>query len=188
MTDTVRRVYWDTSLFICFLNQDEKERRVICEDNLRHARDGKRVIYTSMWTIVEVIKPKGVQTPLTEEQASKIGKMFRWPWLRKVQVHEGVAFQASELARLYGLKPADAIHAATAISEKVDALQAWDRDFSKVATLVSVEEPRHLSKQQVLIDVAKPIGPEPDDEATEAGDKSSQTENDPSDSSTSTES
>ena len=176
MTDSVRRVYWDTGLFICFLNLDEKEKREISEDNLKHARDGKIVIYTSMWTIVEVIKPKGVPTPLTEEQASRIKRMFQWPWLKKIQVHEGVAFKAAELARLHGLKPADAIHGATAIMEKVDALQAWDRDFSKLSALVTIEEPRRLTAQQILIDVATPIGPKPDEPATQPDSSDASTE------------
>jgi hypothetical protein len=53
-----KTVYWDTSCFICFLNKQETERRLICEDVLKYARDGKIEIWTSTWTIVEVIRPK----------------------------------------------------------------------------------------------------------------------------------
>ncbi len=163
MSDEVRRVYWDTGLFICFLNAKEKHRREICEDILKHARDGRIAIYTSMWTIAEVIKPKGSPAPLSEAEAKKIGGMFKWPWLHKVQVHEGVAFRAAELSRLYGLKPADAIHAATALMLGVDAMQVWDRDFSKIAKLINIEQPAMLTAQMPLLDVAAAIGPTPED-------------------------
>lgn len=58
MSDPVRKVYWDSSCFICFLNKDEHDRRRICEDILHHASDGEIEIYYSMWVVVEVIRPK----------------------------------------------------------------------------------------------------------------------------------
>lgn len=58
MTTNLKKIYWDTSCFICFLNPDEEERRVICEDILRHAEQGEIEIWISTWVIVEVIRPK----------------------------------------------------------------------------------------------------------------------------------
>jgi hypothetical protein len=49
------------------------------------------------------------------------------------------------------------------IIRKVDALQKWDRDFSKVAHLVLVEEPQLISEQPMLFDAVNPIGPTPED-------------------------
>ncbi len=43
MASKQRAIYWDTSVFLCFLRKHESERRAICEDILRHARDGKVV-------------------------------------------------------------------------------------------------------------------------------------------------
>jgi predicted nucleic acid-binding protein len=63
MTTNLRKIYWDTSCFICFLNADEEERRVICEDILRHAEQGEIEIWISTWVIVEVIGPR---KPATE--------------------------------------------------------------------------------------------------------------------------
>jgi predicted nucleic acid-binding protein len=170
MVSRPRRIYWDTGVFICFLNHQEQERRKICEDILHNAKDGGVKLYTSLWTAVEVIRPKWIPhpQPLTDEQVHKIQAMFRWPWLLKVQVHEAVAFKAADLARIYGLKPADAIHAATAIMEEVDVLHAWDRDFSKVASLINIEAPSYVS-QLPLIDVAMPIGPTPEAIAAAGG-------------------
>lgn len=53
-----RRVYWDTSCFVCFLNKDETPRRLICEDVLQHADAGEVEIWISAWVIVEVIRPR----------------------------------------------------------------------------------------------------------------------------------
>jgi predicted nucleic acid-binding protein len=58
MTTNLKRLYWDTSCFICFLNPDETERRAICEDVLHHAERGELEILISTWVIVEVIRPK----------------------------------------------------------------------------------------------------------------------------------
>ena len=165
MTDSgIPRLYWDTSVFLCFLSEEEEERRQICEDVLHAGKDGKVYIVTSMFTLVEVIRPKAIKHPhaLTEEQVSKLRGMFSWPWLKKIQIHEQLALDASDLARDYQLKPADAIHAATAIAEKCDELQCWDRDFNKVASRISVTSPKYVS-QMPLLQVKTPIGPTPFD-------------------------
>jgi hypothetical protein len=40
-----RKVYWDTTCFICFLNRNEDVRRKICEDVLVHAERGEIEIW-----------------------------------------------------------------------------------------------------------------------------------------------
>lgn len=60
------RVYWDTSCFISYLSgdhPDEMARSVICEDILKHARNGDIEIWTSVWTIAETIRPKQPYRP-----------------------------------------------------------------------------------------------------------------------------
>jgi predicted nucleic acid-binding protein len=155
----VPKKYWDSSLFICFLNSDEDERRKICQDNLEHAKDGNIVIITSVWTIVEVIRPRRQSLPsaekLTPDQIAKIQTMFEWDWIKKIQVDERVAKKAVELCREYDLHPSDSIHAASAIlniPNGVDVLQKWDRDFNKIAHLIKVEEPKFLTQQLLLIE------------------------------------
>src|SRR5688572_19208905 len=60
MNEPPRKLYWDSSCFICFLNDApyEQARRAICEDVLTNASDGVVEIWTSTFTIVEVIRPK----------------------------------------------------------------------------------------------------------------------------------
>ncbi len=58
---SVRRVYWDSGIFISYLSDthpQEKLRADIVQDVLNHAKDGKLEIWTSVWTIVEVLRPK----------------------------------------------------------------------------------------------------------------------------------
>jgi len=195
-----QKLYWDSSCFICFLNKDEADRRIICEDVLRHARNGDVEIWTSTWTIVEVIRPrrhgsaplptwavKAIEaikkdfpnapkeletlwkryqsndpaTKLTPEQIRKIQAMFEWSFIKKINLDEPVANKAVELARDYGLKPADSVHAASAIVRKVPVLQRWDRDFDKVKHLIGVEEPKRLTPEKPLF--AGLIEPAPKD-------------------------
>jgi hypothetical protein len=46
MSKSIRTLYWDTSVFLCFLDKSEDMRRKICEDILHHARDGQVSIVT----------------------------------------------------------------------------------------------------------------------------------------------
>ncbi len=100
---------------------------------------------------------------LTKDHINKIAGMFEWKYIQKVLIDERTAKKAVELSRDYGLKPADAIHAASAILKKVDALQRWDRDYDKVKSLITVEEPVRLSSQSDLIHDFRKLGPHPED-------------------------
>ena len=163
-TISYAHVYWDTTCFICFLNKSEKARSEVCEDILQRAKSGDIVIYTSTLTIAETIRPKnaGKGKPLTAEQVAKISDMFKWRWLKKIDLDQRIAFKAAEISRDYGLKPADAIHAASALSLKqIQVLQHWDRDYSKISTLIRAENPQVVSLQPMLIpEMRKTIGPE----------------------------
>lgn len=163
-----RRIYWDTSIFLCFLNRGEQERSKICEDVLQHAAMDEVLILTSTFAIVEVIRPKKrsipSSRPLTSGEIEKIKGMFRWPFIQTIEIDERTALYASDLARDHGLMPADAIHAASAILWKADVLQAWDRDFNPVSHLIQVEQPQYLSKQLGFDGIEKKrIAPSPDD-------------------------
>lgn len=151
MTSRLNRIYWDSTAFLCFLKQHEGERRGICEDILHHARDGKVNLFTSTFTITEVIRPrngdvKGARM-LSAEEIGDMEEMFQWPWLKKIDVDQRVARKAVELSREYALSPADAIHAVSALVAHVDVLQHWDRQsgFAGVGRLITVENPQKIS-------------------------------------------
>ena len=165
----------------------------------RNAERAVVEIWTSTYTIVEVIRPKrhgsaplpawairalklvekefpqaelemetlwkryqanDPSTKLTPEQIDKIQAMFEWSFIKLIDLNQLIADEAVKLCRDYGLKTADAIHAASAKSmrgEKI--LQRYDRDFDKVRHLVSVEEPQQISPQASLFTGA----PKPED-------------------------
>jgi hypothetical protein len=64
-----------------------------------------------------------------------------------IELSEPIAFKAVELALDYGLRPADSLHAASAIFRRVDELQRWERAYSKVAGLIPVDDPKQISAQ-----------------------------------------
>ena len=161
-----KRIYWDTSVFLCFLNKEEEERRKICEDVLQSAQKDLIHIYTSTYTIAEVIHPKRKSIPsarrLTADEVEKIRSMFKWPFITTIELDERTAQFAVCLARDLGLQPADAVHSASAILWKLEALQAWDRDFSAIADKIPVENPTYFSAQAKL-ELLPPVGPTPED-------------------------
>jgi len=96
MVKVIRRIYWDTSIFLCFLGMGEEVRRKICEDILQQAADGKVHLYTSTYTIAEAIRPKRKSIPnagkLTAEEIAKITAMFRWPFITTIELDPRTAF------------------------------------------------------------------------------------------------
>lgn len=151
MTSKIDKIYWDSTAFICFLGKIEGERRKICEDVLYHARDGKVNLYTSTFTVAEVIRPHVLDIArtrvLSAEEIAEMQEMFQWPWVKKIDLDQRVARKAVELERDYALGIADSIHAASAIVAKVDVLQHWERqdEFAKINKLIAVEHPRMLT-------------------------------------------
>lgn len=158
MTTKLPRLYWDTSCFLSFVNsKTEKERHKVCSHLLKKAQAGEIVICTSTFAIVEVIRPKHMPhpTPLTEDVVKMLEGMFKWPFIKKYQVDETIALRAAKLSRETGIKPIDAIHAATAIASACDVLQRWDRDFSKIAHHIKQEEPKYLTELPLLTGISE---------------------------------
>ncbi len=151
MANRLRAIYWDSTVFLCFLKKHEGERRAICEDILRHAQAGKLALYTSSFTITEVIKPLRQEStgprPLSYDEVADIQGMFQWPWLKKIDLDQRIAQNAVKLGLAYALSAADAIHAASAIVAKVDVLQKWEINsgFERISALVPVEAPRMIT-------------------------------------------
>jgi predicted nucleic acid-binding protein len=118
---------------------------------LRHARDGKVSLYTSSFTVTEVIKPLRMETtgprPLSSDEVDDLQGMFHWPWLKKIALDHRVAQDAVNLGLNFALTAAEAIHAASAIVAKVDVLQQWERStaLEKINRFVPIEAPRMLT-------------------------------------------
>ena len=74
----------------------------------------------------------------------ELGKKFlEFPNLKLLNVKRSVVFRAQRLMEKYGIKPRDAIHAATALENGVETIVTYDRDFDKVEEIKRLE-PRSL--------------------------------------------
>jgi predicted nucleic acid-binding protein len=199
---TTSRIYWDSSCFISLLNAREEDRALACKDVLRHAEAGAFEIWTSTFTIAEVIKPKKKYEPkdlpawaevlrqtdekgamrypgaptelekvwhyyhrntgaiqtLAPEILRKIKGMFAWDYLHLVQLTPAIALHASDLSRDTGLKPADAVHAASALARKCSTLQRYDRHFDRVQHLIDIAEPAMITQPPPLFRGIEPTG------------------------------
>ena len=107
---SARRIYWDSSCFICFLNKEEKDRRLICEDILQHAHAGELEIWISTWVIVEVIRPKKPgNAPLPEWAVAAIAAVPKSQaqleelWVRHQRSNPAQKLTASEIAQIQAM-------------------------------------------------------------------------------------
>ena len=135
MSPSRRRVYWDTSVFIALLkgeSSDEADRAEIAQAILRAAEAGRIELVTSAFTRAEVRRDRR-QPKLTPEQHSRVSAFFRRSYLHVQPLDRAIGESAAELGERYNLKPADAVHLATALAVQADELQHWDdADFGKL--------------------------------------------------------
>jgi len=59
-------------------------------------------------------------------------KLLSFPNLRLLGVKNGTIYTAQELMEKYKIKPRDAIHAATALENKVTEIVSYDKDFDEI--------------------------------------------------------
>jgi predicted nucleic acid-binding protein len=96
---------------------------------------------------------------LSGEEVNQLQKMFRWDFIHKIQVDERTAQRAVKLSQQYGLRPADAIHAASALLKPCDCIQHFDKGYGKIADLIQVEEPTRITAQFILQGLSEPAQP-----------------------------
>lgn len=67
------------------------------------------------------------------DPSMEVGKKFlSFPNLRLLGVKNGTICTAQELMEKYKIKPRDAIHAATALENKVTEIVSYDKDFDEI--------------------------------------------------------
>ena len=70
-------------------------------------------------------------------------KFLEFPNLKFLNIKRSVVFRAQRLMEKYGIKPRDAIHAATALENGVETIVTYDRDFDRLEEIKRLE-PRSL--------------------------------------------
>ena len=120
--------YLESSVFIALIKGEvvrEVDRGDIAQHILDDASTRRWPIFTSTFTLAEVIKDRSrpMLTPLEEQ---KIDDFFKHEYIKLVTLDREVAELARKLARIHNLRPADAVHLASAIKVQADELLTWD--------------------------------------------------------------
>ena len=123
----VAREYWDTCLFIAFLQNraDERELVDIVAARLKKAEEGENLIVVSTLVLAE-IRPRSAYDT---ERAEVIRDLFytKRPFILMVALSPRIADVASLIGADHNaLTAPDAVHVATAWSERVDVLLTND--------------------------------------------------------------
>jgi len=126
MARNSRRIYWDSCVLIHAIQQTPNYRPVL-EAILDEARAGRVAIVTSALTIAEVrASGAGASPEQVAADDDVIDGMFRQPYVTVRVVDPPLAAQARRIGRKHGLKPADAVHVATALDLKADVMHTMD--------------------------------------------------------------
>ncbi len=123
-----QRPYLESSVFIAFIKGEViggVDRGEIAQNIFDDAANGRWPVFTSTFTLAEVFRDRRrPQLSVTEEQ--RIDAFFQHEYIKLVTLDRDVAELARKLARAHGLRPADAVHLASAIKAKADELLTWD--------------------------------------------------------------
>lgn len=74
-----------------------------------------------------------------EFSAEESKKFLSFPNLRFLGVKKTTVFKAQDLVEKYRLTPRDAIHAATALENKITTIVSYDKDFDEINEITRIE-------------------------------------------------
>lgn len=164
MPETPPAVYWDACVPLSYIN-GMPERMPILDALLASSAQGEIQLYTSELSRVEVAfsAMEKEQRDLDEETERRIDSLWANPEvITMVDCHMGVGLEARRLMRLamaetWSLKPADAIHLATAqwLSKTgiaIDAFHTYDTILFRYRPMVDFEIMEPAIAQPRLID------------------------------------
>ena len=127
MPDPDKR-YWGSSVFLALI-KNEAGRADVCESIVGDARAGHSVIFTSMLTLVEVVKRRAGSADLDARIEDTIASFFRNDFIKLVPIDHTVATRARRLIWDFPwLGARDAIHLATAMQLGVPVVEHYDDD------------------------------------------------------------
>lgn len=74
------------------------------------------------------------------EPSIEQGKLLlTFPNLKFLAIKKSIILRAQEILEKYGIKPRDAIHAATAIENKIESIASYDKDFDVIKEIKRIE-------------------------------------------------
>jgi predicted nucleic acid-binding protein len=123
----MKTAYWDANVFHALFSE-EPGRVEVCNKIIDAASRGELQIYTSTITFVECVWIKNVDR-LSPQHEATIQKFFEHKFLRPIICDRAIAGEARKLLWTYPrLKPKDAIHVASALSQPIDVMHSYDDD------------------------------------------------------------
>ncbi|HEX5245512.1 MAG TPA: type II toxin-antitoxin system VapC family toxin [Gaiellaceae bacterium] len=161
MADQYTKPYADSNVYISTLKGPDAEDPAKVQtsvDILLLGESGAFQIYASTFIEAEVIKAPGESAPLTPDQERVITEYLDREFIVWVELDRLIAQKARQLSRAFGMKPADAVHVATALRAGCDQFLTWDEKLHKDGLQVEslyVCEP-HTSGWQTSLLAAQP--------------------------------
>lgn len=131
------RIYWDACTWLAIVNEERavpqgegkppENRYAMCQDIVKKAENSEFEIVVSAFTLAEVCKSKTA----TNENPSKLPAFLDHEYILVVPVDKDVGMKAQTLqtSGLFGLKPADAVHIASAQRANVTEIHSFDGDL-----------------------------------------------------------
>jgi predicted nucleic acid-binding protein len=149
---TSERVYWDSDVFISFLQQ-EPGRYTVLRHWIERAENGEVQIVASAFSLCEVARVDDDLLPAEQEEL--IVEFFGNPYILIQQLDEFVAQRTRAIVRELRISAKDAVHIASAIQADVPVMHTYEKKLIAHSGKVgdpplSIEEPRWKNDQPPL--------------------------------------
>ena len=123
------RPYFDSSVYIAAIkgsdSEEPSERPPLARALLAEVASGEITVVASTFVVAEVIKDRN-HPELSPEEEDKIDGFLTHESIVWVELDLALAREARRMAREFGLRPADAVHLASAKRGGADQLLRWD--------------------------------------------------------------
>jgi predicted nucleic acid-binding protein len=133
-------LYIDSNIFVypVIYNPDVISEAQKSKDFLLKIALGKAEAYTATitWDEVAWVVRKVFGFEFSAEESKKF---LSFPNLKLLGVKKSTVFRAQDLVEKYRLTPRDAIHAATALENKITTIVSYDKDFDEMSEIKRIE-------------------------------------------------
>lgn len=128
----IKKVYWDTCVWLALINQNRVDRLKRCEYVIAEARARRLEIWTSAITLAEAYKitAEGMPEYLPDNKDAEFESYIEQDFLTVVQFDQDLGVLARRLLRRHSRlkKPPDAMHLASAVFNNLDEFHTFDSD------------------------------------------------------------
>ena len=140
MANNPRRIYWDACVWIAMIQREKiqvgaSDRDTLCRAVIVEAKSSKIEILTSTLSLAEVCKSQQVRATADDE----LSAYFENDYILLMNVDRMVGEHARQLMTTgsSGLKPADAIHVASAVLGQASEMHTFDDKMLKLDGRIS---------------------------------------------------